>query len=113
MVLADGSQFIIWVSDRSNPRMLLYTVAHELGHYVLHCIMSSEADTKKHFFAARHQVGEVEAEADKFAINFLAPKRKIKKMLSSGNSVRQVSDELCVDVHLVKQQIKKYGLQFS
>ncbi len=111
MVFADGSKFTIWVSDRSNARMKLYTIAHELGHYVLHFLNSKKRDKTRHFFAARYETGEVETEADKFAINFLVPKAELKKQIKKGKKLRQISDKFSVDSHLVAQQIRKYKLR--
>ncbi len=84
----DGS-FTINLSKFTSPKRDIFTIAHELGHYVLH----SKLGTKK--ISARRSSEETlsEKEANTFALEFLMPTDSIKQKFKEckGNMAELVS----------------------
>ena len=62
-------QYIIFVNENQSPDRIRFTLAHELGHIVMHTIPSPQN----------------EDEADAFAAEFLMPEKDIAQNLSSLN----------------------------
>ncbi|MDP0399789.1 XRE family transcriptional regulator [Tsukamurella strandjordii] len=67
----------IFLSRRRSPERMRFDVAHELGHLVLHG--TSACDNT-----------ELEREADRFASEFLMPRRSIPEYLRQNPSVREI-----------------------
>lgn len=59
-----------------------FTIAHELGHYVLHYLYPNQKQGKhiKWLVAERNGSGQVEREANWFAAAFLMPEEEYRKM---------------------------------
>ena len=74
--------FIIYLSPYSGYQRDRFTIAHELGHYVLHSQMGTVAPLEVN----RDGTGRVEWEANWFAAGFLMPKGEFKSMLRKGFS---------------------------
>jgi predicted transcriptional regulator len=69
--------FSIFVPTHTPIERDKFTIAHELGHFVLHYLLSSEPSVKaSEFQASRYGDGLVEVEANGFAGSFLMPKEQ-------------------------------------
>lgn len=95
--------FVIWLSERASKRMNAFTIAHELGHYFVHYL---PINSGRFMIAARYDEGDVENEANLFALNFLAPKFKIRELIKKGQTLESISIDLCVDAYLLRRQIE-------
>ena len=70
--------FDIIIPEFTSPIRDIFTLAHELGHYILH----SEAGAKSKLWANRYGSGPLEWEANWFAAAFLVPKTILEKLSS-------------------------------
>jgi len=102
-------KFKIWLSERASKRLNLFTIAHELGHYIVHYENSDLAESGKFMVAARYGRGPVERQADIFALNFLAPRDHLERLIRTED-VEGISNRVCVDRYLINQQIKQFEL---
>ncbi|MGK7651958.1 ImmA/IrrE family metallo-endopeptidase [Roseovarius sp. B08] len=103
MLLTDQARSIgaILANTRGGFRRARFTIAHELGHFLLeHHVLSSEAgfrcraqDLKETREGRRHQ--KQETQANQFAIGLLAPVKALDEMLSSEPDL-QDAVRLCV-----------------
>lgn len=101
-----AEKFTIWLSERASRRMNAFTIAHELGHYFVHYAGNERASSDGRFMiAARYETGDVESQADLFAVNFLAP-RALVKTLAATHSLHEISKKLCVDRYVVEKQLR-------
>ncbi|MCM3273691.1 ImmA/IrrE family metallo-endopeptidase [Paenibacillus elgii] len=65
---------IIHVNNRHNGFEQLFTIAHEIGHYVLHPKVNTPFLRKKTLFS----VDRIEREANRFAVHLLIGEEKIE-----------------------------------
>jgi len=72
-----GSSFLIRLSPHTTPLRDNFTIAHELGHYVLHYPHKSPPVGAMRF--NRYGTGLVEAQANRFAAAFLMPAEEFKR----------------------------------
>jgi len=91
------NDFTIYLSPLSGERRSRFTIAHELGHYVLH----SKAG-KRPISVKRDGTGRVEWEANWFAAGFLMPAKafRIKCLLGWGDS--ELAEYFGVSTHAVE-----------
>ena len=78
---SDGS-FKIFIPDYVTDLRKRFTVAHELGHFVLHYVLQDGPENEWRLRARRYTKGETdrtEWEANWFAAGFLMPKSKFKR----------------------------------
>lgn len=82
----DLNKFTIYLPSHTSTVRNNFTIAHEIGHYLLHAHLPE----KTHVFATRNGSELVEWEANWFAANFLMPSQIIKeKGLTSIQSVAE------------------------
>lgn len=86
----DGYTIIVNANDHSNRKR--FTIAHELGHYMLHRnLIGSGLDDNRAYRSTdtgkyhNTSIGpEEETEANQFAANLLMPRHKVKELYTSG-----------------------------
>jgi hypothetical protein len=73
-------KFLIRLAMDTGPLRDRFTIAHELGHYVLHYLYPNQRLDKNITWlrAARYGTGQVEKEANWFAAGFLMPEDKFR-----------------------------------
>ena len=100
---------ILYDADQSETRRR-FTVAHELGHYVLHRRrIETEQRFKDGIFCSEDNVvrgagGDIEIEADQFAANLLMPLHDFR---------RQISPKARVDFDELGKIAKRYGVSLT
>ena len=69
-VIVDGNTFIIIVNDNESIQRIRFTIAHELGHYLLGHLGSDKANFNREY----NNIKPIqETEADMFAARLLSP----------------------------------------
>lgn len=88
LVIYDKGKFAIWLSPYQSPLRTNFTIAHELGHYLLHYKHNQEHQGGPVVFN-RFGTDEYESQANRFAAAFLMPKDEFKKYYKkyNGNSM--------------------------
>jgi Zn-dependent peptidase ImmA (M78 family) len=89
-----------------------FTVAHEVGHYVLHFLYQQQANGLeiKNLKAARYGTGEVEWEANWFAAALLMPKERFSDEYNTNSSLVGLSRLFRVSLQAAKIRAKVLGL---
>lgn len=77
LYVEEPSNFLIVVPSHTSPERDRFTIAHELGHYVLHYLWAKKnnPDLPKRVVAYRKGSDRIEWEANWFAAAFLMPKQ--------------------------------------
>lgn len=100
----DKSEWGIFVNEDVSLERQRFTIAHELGHFVLHRAKRLTFNCDK---AAVHlsldDAGAIEREADEFASNLLMP----------GDVLRDSITNKKIDLHLLSDLAKAFGVSFE
>lgn len=114
-ISAEDSTFIIKISSFSTEEGSRFTVAHELGHYLLHYvtpILDHEEPFAYRFF--RKETDRFERQANHFAASLTMPKeeftRKAREFSGSGNFYAELAGYFKVSVQAVGARCKDLGL---
>jgi hypothetical protein len=79
IVVAGPGKFTIFLSPYSGQMRDRFTIAHEIGHYVLHSQLG-----KKPVTVLRDGTGRLEWEANWFAAGFLMPEKEFRSLVRKG-----------------------------
>ena len=102
-------QWCIFVNKFENERRQRFTIAHELGHFVLH---KDKSITSKDIIFFRDENTNIEEqEANNFASELLMPERKIREYIKEGyNTISLLADKFCLSTPAVRYRLYKLGL---
>jgi len=91
MIIKEDGVVIIGVNEAHPKSRQRFTIAHEIGHFVMHSEIIDKVHVDKTFNYAlkrdgRSKIGEdrMEIEANKFAAELLMPSELLKKELKTG-----------------------------
>ncbi len=107
------SKFRIVVPSHTSPERDRFTIAHELGHYVLHYLWAKKKDPSipNRVVAYRRGSKRIEWEANWFAAAFLMPEEAFKAAYADCNGdLRAVSDLFKVSTAAAEVRAKGLGL---
>lgn len=94
----------IFVNPKARDERKRFTVAHELGHFVLHRTTQATFNCdKESVYSGIDTLKKVEREADDFASNLLMP----------GNMLRDRIDGKRIDIHLLSALAKEFGVSLE
>ena len=94
----------IFVNPKARTERKRFTVAHELGHFVLHRATQSTFNCdKESVYAGIDTLKAIEREADDFASNLLMP----------GNMLRDRIDGKRINIHLLGDLAKEFGVSLE
>ena len=94
----------IFVNPRARPERKRFTVAHELGHFILHRAAQSTFNCdKESVHSGIDALKQIEREADEFAGNLLIP----------GDMLRKRIDGKRIDFHLLGTLAKEFGVSLE
>ena len=105
----DVEKQIIYLNKSDNPVHKRFTIAHELGHWILHREALYQKDSSLAIYYRRPIGGETddkEKEANCFAANLLVPLEHLKPYYNKHYSCRDLSE-----LFAVSQQVIGYRLQ--
>jgi IrrE N-terminal-like domain len=106
-IQVDGpGRFTIRLMGVDGPLRHRFTIAHELGHYVLHSLAG-----KKPIIAGRRGSNRVEWEANWFAAAFLMPTKEFKAAAKSlGASPLALAGRFMVSIEAAEVRMKTLGI---
>lgn len=81
LVVRKPEDFTVYLSPYTSPLRDNFTIAHELGHYVLHYVFPQRTDEA---VFQRHGIGPLETEANRFAAALLMPASEFKQARDEG-----------------------------
>ena len=97
------SGWVIGVNSLHHPRRQLFTMAHELGHYVLHRKTVGSFEDATLFRADNYGDWGVEREANLFAARFLMPEDEFRDAVREfDGSVKKIAEFFGVSALAVK-----------
>jgi Zn-dependent peptidase ImmA (M78 family) len=112
-ILIKGEQnFEVFLPAHTSPLRDRFTVAHELGHYVLHYLWAKRKDPNiGPVFATRYGSDRAEWEANWFASAFLMPAGEVSSFMDgSRRSVADVAGHFAVSPSAASIRLKRLGL---
>ena len=99
----------IYVNREDIPERQSFTIAHELGHWILHRdIFDEEPKTYRYlprYATPKHNA--LEMEANKFAAHLLVPERLIRPLRTPSISVSTLTDLFFVSRTMMEIRLKK------
>lgn len=107
----DGKTKTIFVNDNYPATRNLFTIAHEIGHYILH----NNQDEMQNRFDAIHKYSALEIkqerEANGFAGELLMPEYKIKEVFSEfRGEIKKIADFFGVSRQAIEVRAFNLGL---
>jgi predicted transcriptional regulator len=109
----DGpGRFEIFLASHTGPSRDRFTIAHELGHYVLHYLYPNQNGAQiERLEAQRYGSGRVEWEANWFAAGFLMPAEQFTERYHALKGVIPLlADEFGVSIEAARIRAQFVGL---
>jgi len=102
-----GDGHAIELRGRSGERRLRFTIAHEIGHFLLH----REQAVAERGGATNQASARREREADEFAAELLMPDDLVRQaVLEDGADVRRLADRFDVSTQAMSLRLRHLGL---
>lgn len=105
--------FTIYLSQATSEKRDVFTIAHELGHYVLHSHMGEISITAKREQTQEHssEIDTAEREANSFAASFLMPSEAVrKKHKEFHGNIAELADFFKVSYSAMLWRCRNLGL---
>jgi IrrE N-terminal-like domain len=102
-----GDDHAVERRGQANERRLRFTIAHEIGHFVLH---KERALSERGGPTSQH-TARLEREADQFAAELLMPEHLVRQAaLEHGADPRRLADRFDVSVQAMNIRLRRLGL---
>lgn len=102
-------QRFIATDVNSYPTRRLFTIAHEIGHFVMHCSRENDYFERDHYDDELNDFrDEVEKTADKFAASLLLPAEMFKQFVLKSSAYEHGNKE-----QLIKDIQKKFLVSYK
>ena len=106
-ITVDGeNEYTIRLSNFTNPELQIVSIAHELGHYVLHSRLG-EIQIKARFSREKTLI---EKEADCFANELLMPEEDLRKSFAKNKSIFYLASIFSVSPLTMYHRCSSLGL---
>lgn len=106
---ADGVYYLS-VNKYHNPRRQRFTMAHELGHFILHKDKLNEIGRETILMREPKALSNIEREANDFASDLLMPKDVFTQQIKVGmNQIEDLADFFQVSVPAIKYRAMRLG----
>ena len=100
----NSAEWGIFYNPKSSPERQRFTIAHELGHFILHREQQvAFRCSKESVYAGVDDLQFIEREADDFAGNLLIP----------GDTLRAAIARRPIDLHLLSELAKRFQVSFE
>lgn len=106
-----SDDWTIYLASHTGPLQDRFTLAHELGHYVLHSRMGSQPLKASRTFKSTSLPDVAESEADAFAFALLMPRERVLEAAEKyGRDPFLLSAEFGVDPNIADMRLKSLDL---
>jgi predicted transcriptional regulator len=100
----DTAEWGIFYNGKANPERQRFTIAHELGHFILHRDQRQSFNCdKESVYSGADTIRVIEREADDFASNLLMP----------GDLLREWISNQRIDLHVLSALAKRFQVSFE
>lgn len=113
-IVIEPGRFYISLSRHTNTASGRFTVAHEIGHYILHYLYQNQRNGKNiRYLRAFHEAGDqAEVEADWFAAGFLMPAPLFREQHQRlGKDLFALADHFGVTVQAAQSRAESLNLR--
>ncbi len=105
----ENGRWIITVNSLHHPNRQRFTIAHELGHFMLHTATKSNFEDQA-FFRGNSVSENGEKEANRYAADLLMPKDSFDNFVkNSSNNVGEIAQHFQVSSLAVRYRAKDLG----
>ena len=117
VLFKDDTNLVIGINPNENPNRQRFTMAHELGHFLLHQKENMHIDTRSSVFLRKQLYAKAtdqkEIEANLFAAELLMPKKIIEAELGvCKKEGRMISDEEIIENLAIKFKVSAQAMAF-
>lgn len=106
----DG-KFVITLPNHTSIQRDRFTIAHEIGHFILHFLLNNKRNGCEGLAASRYGSGPVEYEANWFAASFLMPDEKFRQCyVDNASELNAVANYFAVSLTAAAVRAKALGL---
>lgn len=108
-----GNQWCIYINKYESDLRKRFTIAHELGHFILHKdrIIAQGASEPDQIFFRSSDTNSIEQQANNFASELLMPKEEFIKAINDGcNTLEKLSEYFHLSTSAVKYRAYKLGI---
>ncbi len=100
----DAAEWAIFYNGNSSPERQRFTIAHELGHFILHRSQRPNFNCdKESVYSGADTIRDIERQADDFASNLLMP----------GDLLRQGIANRRIDLHVLGAIAQRFQVSFE
>lgn len=109
----EGNETTIYVKSTDSLSRQRFTVAHEIGHYIMHMdeIGKDGLLEKIDMFRDPNDNSLKELEANEFAASLLMPEGKVRQYWGIYGSTEVLADMFCVSLSAMSYRLYKLGLK--
>ncbi|CCV52142.1 ImmA/IrrE family metallo-endopeptidase [Yersinia enterocolitica] len=100
--------WIMTVNSLHHPHRQRFTIAHEIGHYIKHTMLSNSFEDK--VFFRNGEMNNMETEANRFAAELLMPEHEFHQFIGNGSqTVTEIADYFHVSSMAVRIRAQQLG----
>lgn len=110
LLVFEPKHFVIRIPKHTTRERDRFTIAHELGHYVLHYLLADKHQSNRRMVADRYGSGLVEWQANWFAASFLMPRTEFEAQFSKEADQFSVAKKFGVSIPAVRTRAKALGI---
>jgi predicted transcriptional regulator len=104
-------KFKIYIPEHTSIERDRFTIAHELGHYIVHYVYKHGSIGECNLIADRYGSGRVEWEANWFAASFLMPEKEFRiKFKQFEGNIHRIAEHFSVSQKAATVRAKSLGL---
>lgn len=108
----ENGKWIMSINQDDNPKRQRFTLAHELGHYILHKNKNDSFEDSV-FFRGEEKTS-IEYAANQFAATLLMPDKKVRSLILSGTkAVKDLAESFGVSIPAMKFKLTELGYKFK
>jgi Zn-dependent peptidase ImmA (M78 family) len=114
LLLKTANGYVIGVNSKHPLYRQRFTIAHELGHFILHKeeVIHYDTEPKEEgmFFRANGEISNYETEANHFAAELLMPEDMVRQDFEKTPVINKLKDKYGVSDEAMKYRLVNLGL---